>query len=72
MPDTPQEFAGQYPAYATDIAGETKKALDALRSDPLHRERYGRFVADMVYGERAEFDEAIAAVTVMAGRAWPS
>jgi Nucleotidyl transferase AbiEii toxin, Type IV TA system len=67
-----QEFASQYPAYAADIAGETKKALVALRSDPLHRERYSRFVADMVYGERGEFDEAIATVTVMADHAWPS
>ncbi len=39
-----QEFANQYPAYAADIAGETRKALDALRTDPLHRERYVRFM----------------------------
>ena len=29
-----QEFRNQYPAYAADIAGETRKALDALRTDP--------------------------------------
>ena len=60
-----QEFANQYPAYAADIAGETRKALDALRTDPLHRERYIRFMADMVYGETPEFRvamETIAAV----------
>jgi len=49
-----QQFAAQYPAYASDIAGETRKALEALRIDPLHRERYTSFVADMVYGEQAE------------------
>lgn len=65
-----QEFVRQYPAYAAEIAGETRKALDALRSNPLHRERYSRFVADMVYGERAEFEEAIATVMVMADQVW--
>ena len=40
-----QEFASQYPAYAADTAGETRKALDTLCSNPLHRERYVRFMA---------------------------
>jgi nucleotidyltransferase AbiEii toxin of type IV toxin-antitoxin system len=57
------EFANQYPAYAADIRGETRKALAALRTDPLHRARYERFMADMVYGERPEFDEALKTVT---------
>ena len=61
-----QEFASQYPAYAADIAGETRKALDALRTDPLHRQRYARFLADMVYGERPEFDAAMATVVELA------
>lgn len=65
-----QEFASQYPAYAADIAGETHKALNALRTDPLHRERYASFVADMVYGERAEFGEAMATVVALAEEAW--
>jgi hypothetical protein len=65
-----QEFANQYPAYATDIVGETRKALDALRTNPLHRERYIRFLADMVYGERAEFGEAMASVANLIVRTW--
>ena len=64
------EFRNQYPAYAADQAGETRKALDALRADPLHRRRYTRFMADMVYGERPEFDEAFATVAGLAGVAW--
>lgn len=60
------QFGQQYPAYAADIAGETRKALDALRTDPLHRERYARFLADMVYGERVEFGEAMGTVTRLA------
>ncbi len=64
------EFASQYPAYAADIAGETRKALHALRIVPLHRQRYVRFMADMVYGERPEFDEAVATVSELADQAW--
>jgi hypothetical protein len=66
------EFRNQYPAYVADSAGETRKALDALRTDPLHRERYANFMADMVYGERPEFDVAFATVADLAEDAWPS
>ena len=62
-----QQFGHQYPAYAADIAGETRKALHALRTDPLHRTRYDDFVAAMVYGERAEFAAAIGTVAGLAG-----
>jgi Nucleotidyl transferase AbiEii toxin, Type IV TA system len=63
-----EQFARQYPAYAVDIAGETRKALQALRTDPLHRERYGRFVAAMVYGETPDFAAAMATVVTAADR----
>ena len=46
-----QEFDNQFPAYTADIAGETCRALDALRTDPTHARRYADFVAAMVYGE---------------------
>ena len=65
-----QEFRNQYPAYAGDIAGETQKTVIPLRTDPIHRERYIRFMAGMVYGERPEFETAMATVdrlTRMAG-----
>ncbi len=61
-----EEFRNQYPAYHTDIAGETRKALDALRTDPVHRKRYDDFVAGMVYGEQVEFDTALATVVALA------
>ncbi len=64
------EFRNQYPAYHADVAGETQKALDALRTDPVHRERYDRFVAAMVYGERVEFGEAMETVTDLVADAW--
>ena len=61
-----RQFRNQYPAYAADIAGETRKALDALRTDPLHRRRYDDFVSAMVYGEKPEFDAAFSTVVVLA------
>jgi len=68
------EFRNQYPAYQADIAGETRYALYALRSDPVYRQRYDRFLGDMVYGEQVEFDEAMetvaALVAELVGDAW--
>jgi predicted nucleotidyltransferase component of viral defense system len=57
-----EEFRNQYPAYAADITGETHKALAALCTNPRYRARYEQFMADMVYGERPEFDEALKTV----------
>jgi len=65
-----EEFRNQYPAYQADIAGETRKALEALRTDPVHRERYDSFVAIMVYGEPWKFDEAMKTVGDLVDDAW--
>lgn len=59
-------FGNQHPAYAADTAGETRKTLHALRTDPIYRRRYDDFVAVMVYGERWEFNDAIDTVTALA------
>jgi hypothetical protein len=64
------EFGNQYPAYLADISSETRKALDALRTDPVYRQRYANFLTAMVYGERVEFDEAMGAVADPVGGAW--
>ena len=61
-----ETFGNQYPAYRDDRAGETRKALDALQTDPLYRRRYDDFVSAMVYGERPKFDVAIATVAELA------
>ncbi len=66
------EFRNQYPAYADNLAGETRKALDALRTDPTHARRYADFIAAMVYGEQTEFDVAMKTVADMVGVAWPA
>jgi len=61
-----EEFLNQYPAYAGDIAGETRKALADLRADPVHRNRFDDFVSAMVYGEKVEFPAAFATITELA------
>jgi hypothetical protein len=61
-----REFRNPYPAYAADIAGETQKALDALRNDPAYSLRCRDFIVAMAYGERPEFDVALAAVVGLA------
>lgn len=63
-----REFGNQYPAYAADIAGETKKALQALQTAPAYRTRYGDFIVAMAYGERPEFGIAIGTVVMLANR----
>ena len=65
-----REFRNQYPAYAADIAGETRKALDALRTDPAYRSRYGDFVIAMAYGERPEFEKALGTVDGLTSLIW--
>jgi predicted nucleotidyltransferase component of viral defense system len=60
------EFKNQYPAYAADTAGETRKALDALQTDPKHRRRYDDFVSAMVYGEKPSFKQAFDSVVSLA------
>ena len=68
--DDAREFGNQYAAYAQDIAGETRKALDALRADPLYRQCYKSFLADMVYGEKPSFEDALATVIALAETAF--
>lgn len=65
------QFGHQHPAYRDDIAGETRKALKHLTTAPSVRARYEGFVAAMVYGQAAPFDEAIATVDAMVTEAWP-
>jgi hypothetical protein len=50
--------------------GETCKALEALRTNPVHRKRHDDFASAMVYGEQVEFDEAMGTVAELVGDAW--
>jgi hypothetical protein len=61
-----QDRKFQYPAYRDDIYGETRKALAAIASDPVYRQRYANFVRDMVYGDKPSFDLAFGTVRELA------
>jgi hypothetical protein len=52
----------------TGIAGETRKALEALRTDPTHASRYADFLAAIVYGEQTAYGDAMTTVTALAAR----
>ncbi len=66
------EFRNQFPAYAADIAGETGRAVDALLIGPVYRDRYAGFMLNMVYGDRPDFDTAMATVADLAAVTWRS
>jgi hypothetical protein len=66
-----EEFANQYPAYLTDIAGETRKGLATLQTNPVIRQRYDTFAEVMVYGERFAFDKAMRTIVALVNGAWP-
>ena len=61
-------FRNQYPAYASNIASETGKALDALGTAAEYRAHYDGFVADMAYGEKPAFGVAMRTVKDLAER----
>ena len=64
------EFRDQFPAYATDIAGETGRAVEALRTAPVYRDRYAAFMLNMVYGDRPDFEASMATVVDLAAVTW--
>jgi predicted nucleotidyltransferase component of viral defense system len=66
-----EQFARQHPAYRGDTEAETRKALAHLRSNPAVRAQYETFVAAMVYGMPAPFDEAMRTVQALVEHAWP-
>ena len=66
-----EAFGRQHLVYRDDIAGETQKAIEHLSTNPIVRERYARFVAAMVYGRTAPFEEAIKTTRALVGKAWP-
>jgi hypothetical protein len=64
------EFLNQYPAYAADIPGETRTAMDAPHTGSDYRARYTSFLAGMAYGDRPDFDTTMQTVSVLANMAW--
>ncbi len=54
--------ADDYPDYKADPRAETIRAYETMSKDPKFAEDYGKFLGDMVYGERPEFGAAFDAV----------
>lgn len=67
-----EEFRHQYPAYAADIASETRKAVASWTTGSTTRTRYDTFVAAMVYGDPVPFANAAPTVAELVDGAWPS
>lgn len=65
-----EEFGRQHEAYRDDIAGETRKALAFLRTDPEVQLRYMSFMSAMVYGPAVPFEAAIETVQDLVEAAW--
>jgi hypothetical protein len=66
-----EEFKNQYPRYHADIGGETRKAITALTTSEGVKDRYSDFVAAMVYGEKPDFEIAVATSRALVEKAWP-
>jgi hypothetical protein len=66
-----EEFRNQYPAYHTDIAGETHKTLAAWVTEPTSGALYSIFVAAMVYSKQVDFSAAMATVAGLVEEIWP-
>ena len=66
-----EQFRNQYPAYHADVAGESRKGIEVWGQPHAGRDLYFNFVAAMVYGEAAAFNDAIATVRGMVDAAWP-
>jgi predicted nucleotidyltransferase component of viral defense system len=61
------EFGNQFPAYRDHPVAETRRAILALRHDPVYEERYTIFLRDMVYGEPALYAECLTTLKKIIG-----
>lgn len=52
-------FGNQFPAYRENPTTETRRAIDALASDPRYEQRYAGFQRDMVYGDRPNYKDSL-------------
>lgn len=68
MPHDAEIFGNQFPAYRADPMAETRRAVEALASDPRYAQRYAEFNRDMVYGDQPAYADAFATISVLAER----
>lgn len=65
MPHDAAVFGNQFPAYRDDSLRETRRAVEAMASDPIYAQRYADFQRDMVYGQRLPFAEALQTIIAL-------
>lgn len=61
-------YGHQFPAYRANPVAETLRAVAGLAADPGFARRYPEFQRDMVYGEHADFETAVAAVVALSAQ----
>jgi hypothetical protein len=66
MPHDAAIFGNQCPAYRADPMAETRRAVEALGSDPRYAQRYAEFQRDMVYGKMPAYTDALAMISGLA------
>jgi predicted nucleotidyltransferase component of viral defense system len=59
-------YGHQFPAYRADPLAETLRAVDGIAADADFARGYATFQRDMVYGEAADFETAIATLKAVA------
>jgi predicted nucleotidyltransferase component of viral defense system len=66
MPSDADMYGHQFPAYRADPLAETLRAVDAIAADADFVSGYANFQRDMVYGQTADFERAIATLKSLA------
>jgi predicted nucleotidyltransferase component of viral defense system len=66
MPSDADMYGHQFPAYRADPLTETLRAVDAIAADADFVSGYANFQRDMVYGQTADFETAIATLKSLA------
>ena len=61
-----EAYGHQFPAYRENPLAETLRAAGDLATDDRFAKDYGEFLRDMVYGEKPDFETALATVSTLA------
>lgn len=59
------ERGNRFPAWAKDPLGETLRAIDSIPKDKVFVDGFTQFQRDMVYGDKPDFNTAMASVNVL-------
>ncbi|WP_412774367.1 hypothetical protein [Nitrobacter sp.] len=68
MTSDAQARGDRFPAWQKDPLRETLRAIEGIPKDKAFVDGYAEFQRDMVYGERPDFNTAMAPLKVLADR----